>query len=180
MLFFQPESFINQQELSDYYYSDSTKLRTQMSATLPDYIPAQITTQEISPVALEGQVLYCQVLENCQESLQGTFEIQADKVHTKTVLFNLETTQTVVLAVAYFPGWQATIESRDSQPEVMLPQSISEEGFLQVTLPEGESRVRIELKTTPTRKTAELVSAASLLIFLSTLFWYYNKKHARE
>ncbi len=160
--YFQPQEFTS--DLGEYYYADANKLRQQMSTTLPDYIPIQIKQNQISPVALEGQVLYCQVLNNCTED----FEITTNKVHKKIVTTNFKTEQKVVFTVADFPGWTAVIDG------VAVSKEQSQEGYLQVAVPAGKHVVLLELKNTFVRNTSNLVSSLGLVIFLGLFFWYYN------
>lgn len=162
--FFQPEEF--RSDLGEYYYSDSNKLRTQMSNTLPDYIPVQIEEKIIEPVALEGQVLFCQVLDTCDQS---QFLILEDKVHKKSVKVAFEEDKNLVFTVANFPGWTAYLD------EEKIEVQESDDGFVQVFLPAGEHIVNVSLENTQTRMIANLVSVLGLVILLATFFWYHNK-----
>lgn len=165
--YFAPEEFTS--DLGEYYYSDSNKLRTQMSTTLPDYIPIQIEQDVINPVALEGQVLYCQVLRNCEESLRGSFEVIENLVHKKIIKTHFEAEQVVVFSIADFPGWNAYISGSFETNEQ------SDDGFIQVLVPAGENIVTIQLESTPIRRTANLISIFGLVILLATFFWYHKR-----
>lgn len=168
--FFRPENFTS--DLGEYYYSDVNKLRTQMSKTLPDYIPAQIEQKEIEPVALDGQVLYCQVLENCEKDANGqdSFKILENKVQKKLVKINFTTSQAVTFSIANFPGWTANIDEK--KVEILE----SEQGFIKVDVPEGEHLVALSLKNTNVRNMSNLLSIFGLVIFLGMFFWYHKKK----
>ena len=162
--YFAPNEFTA--DVSEYYYEDVNKLRYQMSNTLPDYIPAQITQNTIEPVALEGQVLYCQALNNCENN----FGIIEDAVHQKSVRIFLEEDQDLIFTVANYPGWTATLDG--TAVEIVD----SEDGFIQVTVPAGEHVVSVELKNTQVRSLANLITILGLVIFLATFFWYYKKQ----
>ena len=162
--YFRPEEFSS--NLSEYYYADTNQIRTQMSKTLPDYIPVQIQTTEISPVALEGQVLYCQVLQNCEFSS----ELITNKVQEKTVKITTQVAENVVFSIGNFPGWSATVDNS------VVPVTTSAEGYVQVLVPPGDHVVKVYLQQTTVRKTAALTSVFSLVIFLSVYFWYYKKE----
>lgn len=161
--YFQPEFFTS--NLTEYYYSDQNKIRTDMSKTLPDYIPVQIEAKEINPVALEGQVLYCQVLNTCDMP----FKILTDKVQEKSVLLTVAEPKNIIFSVASYPGWTGQLDGTISDI------SSSEEGFIQVFVPAGEHTVTIALKSTPIRRISNWLSMGGLTIFLGMFFWYYNK-----
>ncbi len=166
--YFKPQEF--KSDLSEYYYDDANKLRTTMSTTLPDYIPIQISQKQINPVALAGQVLYCQVLNNCV----GSFEITTDTVQKKVVTVTADTQQSVVFAIADFPGWTVSID------DTIVEKNQSKEGYVQVRVPAGKHTILVELKNTKTRTFANIVSVVGLVIFASLFFWYHkynDRKH---
>lgn len=165
--YFQPEEF--RSDLSEYYYSDPNKLRQEMSTTLPDYIPVQISAKEITPVALQGQVLYCQVLGDCEIS----FEVVKDTVNQKVVRVLLESEEQLIFSIAHFPGWSAKIN------DTSVPVLSSKEGYVQVLAPQGEHSITVYLDSTPIRKAAYSLSAFGLVIFLGVYFWYHksNVRH---
>jgi hypothetical protein len=169
-VYFQPEAFIS--DLEEYYYSDANKLRTDMSTTLPDYIPAGVTQDQIIPVALEGQVLHCQVISNCELGDNGevNFKVIENKVHKKKIITNFNSNKEVVFTISNFPGWTAEL---DSQTVTVLT---SDDGFVSVFVPAGEHIVTVTLRDTPIRTISTLISMAGLVIFSSLFFWYYKKK----
>lgn len=173
--YFAPENFTS--NLGEYYYSDSNKLRAQMSDTLPDYIPIQIKQEIIRPVAKVGQVLYCQVLENCEETLSGSFEIIVNKVHTKTIKTHFEIEETLIFSISDFPGWSAYMSGRGENAREIHPVVVtqSELGFVQVLVPTGEITVVLKFEPTPIRKIANSISIFGLVILLGTFFWYHKR-----
>ncbi|GIK83908.1 MAG: membrane protein [Patescibacteria group bacterium] len=162
--YFQPEIF--RSDLSDYFYSDENKLRTEMSNTLPDYIPIQIQQKVIEPAALRGHVLYCQVIENCVIS----YKILDDKVHIKRIAVTSHTDQQLVFAIADFPGWSADIDG------VKTAVTQSDEGFVQVSVPAGEHTVSIQLKQTPVRQFGLWLTIVGVGVSSGIFFWYHKKK----
>lgn len=165
--YFQPEEFSS--NLDEYYYSDVNKLRSQMSDTLPDYIPIQINQDKIRPIALDGHVMYCQALQSCKFE----FEILEDKVNKKVVRVQLEKDGNIVFAIADFPGWTTFIDGQK------IPHQQSPEGFVQVEVNAGNHEIRLELLNSDIRRIANLISIFGLLVFAYIFFWYHKKQNDR-
>jgi len=161
--YFRPQEFTS--NLDDHYYSDVNKLRYQMSNTLPDYIPIQIKEKTIEPVSLEGDVLFCQVLDDCT----GNFSVITNKVHKKVIKTGFTTNRDVIFTVSDFPGWTTKIDSK------IVETLRSDQGFIKVIVPAGEHVVEVKLENTDIRKIANLLSSFGLLILSTTFFWYYKR-----
>lgn len=153
--YFQPEEFISDSAAEKYYYSDKTRLRTEMSKTLPDYIPVQISADEIEPVALPGQLLYCDVLENC--SFEHRTKI--DKAHQKSIFLELSVPTEITFTTADFPGWAVYIDS------VKQEHQQSDEGYISVIVPAGQHTVELVLKPTQARKYSSIYTVFSFAVF---------------
>jgi len=161
--YFRPQEFTS--NLDDHYYSDVNKLRYQMSNTLPDYIPIQIKEKTIEPVSLEGDVLFCQVLDDCT----GNFSVITNKVHKKVIKTGFTTNRDVIFTVSDFPGWTTKIDSK------IVETLRSDQGFIKVIVPAGEHVVEVKLENTDIRRIANLLSSFGLLILSTTFFWYYKR-----
>ncbi len=74
-------------------------------------------------------------------------------------------TATIALPVTTWPGWEATI---DRSPVAI--ETTASSGLISVVVPNGEHTVSIQLRRTPIRGTAELISIAALLM-TAILFW---------
>lgn len=169
--YFRPEELTS--DLGEYYYSDTNKLRTTMSITLPDYIPVQIGTKVIKPVALEGQVLYCQVIGDCFVNPEIIFNSVNKKIVAVSMANSSELSDIqvpIIFALADFPGWSATVDGKT----VAVTQS--PEGFVQVMVTPGTHVITLELKSTKVRKTASWSTLLGIGLFVILFFWYYKRK----
>jgi len=175
--FFQPEKFL--EDTSDYYYSDIAKIRNKMSETLPDYIPAQVKTVEIIPVAQEDAVLGCevareysginiQILGDRNNYCEFEFTKITNKTHKKLVEVELPQKTMLEFAVLDFPGWTAEVDG------VVVGKGVSNSGTILVPVEPGKHQVGLEFKDTKVRSISDRISVFGLVIFLSILFWYHK------
>ncbi len=175
--FFQPEKFLK--DTSDYYYSDVSKIRNEMSETLPDYIPAQVKTLTISPVAQEDAVLGCevarefsginvQILGDRSNYCEFEFTKITNKTHKKLVEVDLPQKTMLEFAVLDFPGWTAEVDG------AVVGKGVSNMGTILVPVEAGKHRVGISFRDTKIRLFSDLISIFGLVIFLSIFFWYHK------
>lgn len=163
--FFQPEKYLA--DSSDYYYRDANKIRFEMSKTLPDYIPIQMAETEIKPVALNGEILFCEINQRLQiQNCPFEFNKLVDKTHQKLVAVNAPNNIVIDFAVADFPGWVAEVDGE------VVDHQTSSFGTILVPVSAGNHQVAIEFKNSQLRSRADKISLAGLIVFLSIFFWY--------
>lgn len=160
--YFQPESYLLNAE--DFYYSDQTTIRTQMSSILPDYIPVQMVGINLDPVAAINTSLSCQIDDSCG------FEVTSlvDKTHQKLIEVDLTSEALLDFNVADYPGWTVEVDGVNAKHEV------SSFGTIVVPVKEGVHKVGLELKSTKIRYTSDILTVLGLVVFLSVFFWYHG------
>ncbi len=161
MAYFRPESYLDNAEAL--YYTDSTRIRTEMSGVLPDYIPSGLNTAELVP----NPPLISQT-----DSLRKV-EIIVDRPQEKLLNLSLEYQDTITFNIAYFPGWRIEI---DGVPAVLEP---SDQGLINARLPEGDHIVGVFFAESRVRRLANIMSVVSLLTLLyyaSAQQWPSQKK----
>lgn len=167
MQYFQPESYLGQN--ADFYYSEPKLIRSEMSGVLPDYIPVGLKLAKLaSPTDAtqsswlatntDGTVVTTKTAELIPE-----FSIAVNRPHQKVIDFTLADQATIEFAVAYYPGWRAEIDGKETQIQP------SETGLIGVTVPAGKHSVGIEFGSTPVRFWSDIVSLLSLLFVLYLL-----------
>jgi len=150
-----------------------------MSETLPDYIPAQVKTVEIIPVAQEDAVLGCevareysginiQILGDRNNYCEFEFTKITNKTHKKLVEVELPQKTMLEFAVLDFPGWTAEVDG------VVVGKGVSNSGTILVPVEPGKHQVGLEFKDTKVRSISDRISVFGLVIFLSILFWYHK------
>lgn len=159
--FFQPEKFI--ENYDDFYYSDSNKIRSEMSKTLPDFIPEQIKDTTISPIAPEGKLLMC------EDECEFEFTKILNKTQKKVIDVKLDNPELVGFTIAHFPGWEAEIDGNSTQYQV------SNFGMIVVPVEAGAHKISLEFKSTKIRLASDLTSIFGLVIFISIFFWYHRR-----
>lgn len=80
---------------------------------------------------------------------------------------------TLIFPTMYWPGWTATA---NGQPIAISPSAGS--GLIQLELPPGEQTISLNLKRTPVRAVAEVVSGTAVL-FVGWLLWGFQRKGAK-
>ncbi len=143
--YFHPQDF---QNFEDDDYLSSPLWEYQQREFLTDYLPK--TVEEIP------QEHFTQPLIITRAETKISLN-QADKLTFEAASGEKEE---VVIKRFYFPGWQAKINNK--------PASITtnKNGFMVLSLPEGESLVEVVFKNTPTRTIANQISLFSWGVFL--------------
>lgn len=164
--YFQPSSYLD--DPTALYYTDASRIRQQMSETLPDYIPAQMADGEMLR-AFSDQPLARSSAD--QIILQ---DVMVDRAHEKLILLDMKTDSVVDLKIAAFPGWQLEI---DGEP---APAQINEElGNLQIVMPAGEHKLSVVFtQQTPARLLGNGLSGSALILLLY-FFWPFAKSSQR-
>ncbi len=72
--------------------------------------------------------------------------------------------QKAVIHTAYFPGWHAYIN--DSE----VPLKRNKNGWIQISIPEGQNKISLRFENTPIRTLSILISCTAGMILLITLF----------
>ena len=184
--FFQPEKYLD--DASTFYYSDTQKIRRDMSSTLPDFIPVQMMGDVLSPVVQEGKMLACELKFNefieiesyineygnigVPESLNScNFEFTKilNKGHKKIVEVNLLEETMLEFVVADFPGWIVEID------DVAVEHGVSEFGTILVSVKPGKHNIMLEFRSSKVRKIADMSSLIGLVILSSIYTWQYIK-----
>jgi len=137
-------------------FEDIRELRFRVSKLSDEYLPKELkrprTADEIAydtVPAIPGSVV---------ESVEEKETYRKYTVHT-------DTTRTVVLNSAYFPGWQYFINGRNVRALIV-------EGRPTVTFPAGGSTLEMRFTDTPIRTFANIVAFVTLL----TVLVAYGKK----
>jgi len=159
-IYFWPEKFL---ESSDsLYYTDPKRIANDLSPTLVDYVPKDMPL-ESSPSS--GLIDLDQGV--------AKLEVLLDRPHEKVFMIDVENDQDLIINIANFPGWQATIGGQD------VELSVSEGGFLKLPVKKGEQRISLRLTETPVRKLGNLISIIALSILIG-LILYDEMMHRRK
>ncbi|MFZ1721736.1 MAG: hypothetical protein WAU07_04475 [Microgenomates group bacterium] len=145
--YFQPEAYLN--DADSFYYTDPTRIRSQMSSILPDYIPANLTLE--SP----PEMFFTPQLE---------FTSHLDRTHQKLISYTLSQPGMYQAAIADFPGWTAEIDGKS------IEQNTSDTGLIEVYLPEGSHTLSFHFANTPIRNVADSISGLSIIVFIGLLY----------
>lgn len=155
--YFQPTRYLDDD--SELYYVDSGRIRAEMSKTLPDFLPIQLSAK-IPPTSLAvcngGSV--CDITKIIQQKSTDT-----------NVMMSLGDRSEVILATAAYPGWQVTV---DGQPQ--FP-SVSSDGLVSVSVDKGEHIIRWYLGSTPVRSAADVISLISLTVLLLMILFRHQQ-----
>lgn len=155
-LYFRPENKLD--DPSILYTGSEEVIKSELSQVLPDYLPRDSTNRTSPPSSL----LHCN--EEC-----SVISVNTNKVHQKVVRLVTDVPTTVTFSVHYFPGWLAKLNDQ------VVP-TLIENGLISVALPAGESLVTIEFGNTQLRSITDMVSLASLTLFLSIAAYYCFRK----
>lgn len=159
--YFKPKEYLENPDAL--YYSDATRIQTEMSSVLPDYIPKQMAAET---TLLElGQTLPVAWLDNQSEQAEQNSDsvtVMIDHGFEKLVSVASAKESILNFKVAYFPGWRAEINGIKTTP--VYDQEL---GNLQVKVPAGQSQVGIYFgEHTPARIWGDLLSILSLFCLL--------------
>ncbi len=165
--YFQPEKYLV--DSSEYYYSDQNRIRSEMSKTLPDYIPQQISDEALIPTVETGTMLMCEVFQSgIDNSCSFDYEKILDKTHKKILKVNLINAQTIDFSLAYYPGWEAFIDGEK------INNIVSNSGKISLSIPSGTHEIMLIFKDTKVRLISDILSISGLVILLLIYFWYYK------
>jgi hypothetical protein len=144
--FARPEHFLNDPQR--FYYAEANKIRSEMSSTLPDYLPADLNSE--LPWARE-------LIHNTASHADG-LQVFTNKTHFKQIQTNFVEPTQVTLNLAYYPGWKVRQEDEWIQPNK------NEAGLLTFEADSGRQMIEIKFKSTPLRQMSDIISLASLVI----------------
>ncbi len=155
---FKPKSYLDAPE--KYYYDNPARVASEMSKTLPDYIPSAMILDGIQP---PQQQLEC-LQDECE------YEVIESAGHKKIYQFVAsETDRQVLFSIADFPGWQVFVDG------VQVEKRISPTGLLEAALPAGGKIVKVVFQSTQVRKISDTISAVSLLLVV-VLYLYISQE----
>lgn len=104
--------------------------------------------------------------------IQMNKDVVINKISIKPSSYKFEATvlkpSILTINTAYFPGWEAKIDSKDTQIKK------SKDGLITIFLPEGKHSVDVNFNDTPIRKISSLIFIVSFIL-TATLFlktWY--------
>lgn len=154
-IYFRPEEYLT--NANDYYYTDPTRIRHELSSILPDYISADMVEKPtIIPTSL--------VMSEYQAD---EIEILADRTHEKLIKTNFSEAQALELAVANYPGWTVEIDGQ------WWSKDRAENGNILLNIPAGNHLISLKFTGTSLRNWADMIS---LLAWLSFIYWVWPKK----
>lgn len=101
--------------------------------------------------------------------LSGSGKINVLENKSATVLAEFESSQSAKLRFNqyYFPGWEVKVDGNTVGFEYL---SKGEEGLPMFEIAQGKHKILAEFKNTPIRNLADLISLASLIIFVLYIF----------
>jgi hypothetical protein len=146
--YFRPQSYLVNAD--DYYYTDASRIRTQMSGILPDYIPKQMSEDLTPPEALFL----------VPAGIEEQVEVLVDRGHERLLKTSLLSPIKLHFTIADFPGWQVEI---DGQP---VEKRGGENGGIAVEVPAGEHLIGAYFGATPVRYWSDVISGLSLVVLL--------------
>lgn len=143
--YFQPEKYLD--DPSAFYYTDETRIRTQMSETWVDFLPKQFN-EKIGATELRFHT------DNPASDTQA--ELLVDRSHQMLVRTNFTALTTLTFHVGAFPGWQASIQGQKVEYQQ------SKDGLIELAVPSGEHLVGLTLERTKVQLFADLISVIAL------------------
>lgn len=144
---------------ADYYrsYQDPNKLDNYY---LPKGLVQNIENLQLAPISIVEGSGRTNLISRKNNQLEAVLEInEPARVQLRTI---------------YFPGWELEIDGQKSQP---ITDFKNLEGIIIADVPQGSHLISLKFTETPLRRTANLLTAASLLLLLSVLI-LKRKKHA--
>jgi hypothetical protein len=153
--YFQPEKYINPEDI---YYTDTQKIRQNMSGIIPDYVPIWVKNDPVEVPESEYAIIEGSAQVDLKES----------KTHILTINTNSEKPAVIQINRFYFPGWKAYLNGQKT--DIFY----KDNGVMQINLPSGENQLKLILTKTNTQKLSEVVSLTTLLIIVG--WWLYDSK----
>lgn len=143
---FKPEEYLSDSD--EYFFGDETRIRTESSPVLPDYLPLGLD-KEISPADVDTLLA----------SHSADIEVLSfsQKTHQKRLSVISESENNISLAIANFPGWRVYLDS------VLFDHSSDKNGLISFSIPNGKSEILAKFESTTVRKIADTISALSLV-----------------
>lgn len=157
--YFQPEKYLD--DPNSFYYTDSFRIRKDLSSILPDYISADMKTL---PTVIPSSL----VLNAVEDE---KYEILADRVHEKLLKTSFSEPTLMSFSIATYPGWRVEIDGQ------WWNKGKGTEGNIEIEVPAGEHLVSIRFENTPIRYWSDWVSFFSWgLLFYLLLPSYSHKR----
>lgn len=159
-VFFRPEFYLD--TVDSLYYTDTQRIRREMSGILPDYIPKDLSVDvmfgpeeldehQTVPVNSDGAA----VLTHQNEEIVVTL---VNQTHQKLVEVTAETDSVLTFAIANYPGWQVEIDGEQIKAET------TPTGLISVNVPSGKHLVGARWGGTAIRNTSDAISLLSLCV----------------
>ena len=135
---------------NDFYYQDESKIRSQMSGVLPDYLPKDVSVEKL-PQIFDDFVDFSSVERNNSSVL-------LKRTNEKLYSVLLESERNIELPIAYFPGWVASVDGET------VPITVSPRGLIQLSkkLTTGKHLIGAQFQETPVRQAANIISLVCL------------------
>lgn len=143
--YFRPQSYLEDPETL--YYENPTKIQSDLSGILPDYIPTAMK---------ETQKPFQPVFEFVGES--SPIETLIDRSQEKLAHVVLVKPQTMTIRIAWFPNW--VVYDNTEKADYTIEDKT---GFMLVKIPQGEHWISVRLEDTPLRTASNLLSLLGLL-----------------
>lgn len=150
--YFKPESFFS--DSVDEHYISKENILYRNDKVPKDYLPVWV--KSLSSERVEEPRLV---------EAQGKISDFVKKTTSATFKANLEEPGSVEVPIFYFPGWVTRVNGEVQKFEEPLAS-----GFIKVSLPKGESSVKVQFKETPLRKLSNIASLLSIS-FLALFYW---------
>lgn len=174
MFFFNAQFFKGRETLSNselYYYSDRQLISSEMSKTLPDYIPKQMADeavlQDYNKKYPEASVWLNQ---NSNDNLIFKSQLLKSKNQSQEWKISLSEISLINFKIANFTGWTAYVDN--IKTPIIENQKL---GSIQLLMPAGEHFVSLRFQENNLRLISDYISLISLLILILWLITIKNK-----
>lgn len=156
LTFFRPKEYLD--DANSLYYEDASRISSEMSEILPDYIPAQMPSLKL----LKNQASALPKFWLDDQKNNDKLELMFANSFRQMLAVELKEESLVNFKVAYFPGWQAEVDGEVR--EIIVNQSL---GNIQVLVPAGSHKVAIFFsENTLARKMGDGLSILALIVTL--------------
>lgn len=152
--YFQPEHYLDNDDAL--YYTDASKIKSDMSGILPDYIPLSLNLN--LPVAHEPYI--------SQEQIEYT--VVVNRAHQKSIDLVSDIPTQFTFNIADYPGWTVYLNGEETD------KAITKDGLVAVEVPEGNHRVSANLEPTLVRMWSDILSAAGILALILLLVYEHK------
>lgn len=167
--FFKAEKTITDNNV--FYYSDPQLIRSEMSKTLPDYIPQQMAVEEIlqdyNKKYPEPAIWLDQDLAN-EQTLVG--QVLKSNNQSQTWKISSSEENLINFKIANFTGWTADLDNKETKiienPEL---------GNIQLLVPAGEHLVKLSFRENNLHLLSNYISLTALSVFILWLILSKNK-----